>query len=674
MKLNEKQLDLKKGLTQEWLITNGIGGFSSQTVLGINTRKYHGLLVAPLVPPSRRYLILSKIDESIQFEDGKEEIIYSNICKNYISEGYKNQKSFEKIYTPKFTYEVNGVKIEKNIAMVYGKNIVTIYYKVTTNQNITIKLAPIMNFRDFHQMSSGAEFNVSQNIDNNKVRIIVNDENKTDPIYLFSKEGKYIKHENDVFRNIYYIEEEKRGFFPEENLFVPGRYEIEVKAGEEKDFTIVCGLEENIEEIDGKIVIKNEEERLKQIVKESKLVNSKDTKETQEMFRDLVISSDQFVTYRPKFSLYTIIAGFPWFLDWGRDTLISFEGLLLKTKRFEIAKEVLLMMTRDIKYGLVPNGYSGYDSRPLYNSVDASLLLFEQINKYLEYTNDKKFVKERMYPILKEVAEKFQEGIDIDDSNIFMDTDGLISAGTENTQLTWMDAKVSGFAVTPRNGKAVEVNSLWYNALKTLENLATEFKDKETQIKYNKLAKKVKLSFNRKFYNEKKKCLYDVLGSEEVRPNQLYALSCTYPVLTLTTKRPKEVIDKVTKELVTKYGVATLSSKDKKFIAIYEGDGFKRDMSYHQGITWPWIAGLYMDAFKCVIENEKSASQKKKLQAEYNKQLEKYQKNLKSAMYEGCLGSISELYDSKTPFNPCGTIAQAWSVSETIKIMLAKKY
>lgn len=674
MKLNEKQLDLKKGLTQEWLITNGIGGFSSQTVLGINTRKYHGLLVAPLVPPSRRYLILSKIDESIQFEDGKEEIIYSNICKNYISEGYKNQKSFEKIYTPKFTYEVNGVKIEKNIAMIYGKNVVTIYYKVTTNQNITIKLAPIMNFRDFHQMSSGAEFNVSQNIDNNKVRIIVNDENKTDPIYLFSKEGKYIKHENDVFRNIYYIEEEKRGFFPEENLFVPGRYEIEVKAGEEKDFTIVCGLEENIEEIDGKIVIKNEEERLKQIVKESKLVNSKDTKETQEMFRDLVISSDQFVTYRPKFSLYTIIAGFPWFLDWGRDTLISFEGLLLKTKRFEIAKEVLLMMTRDIKYGLVPNGYSGYDSRPLYNSVDASLLLFEQINKYLEYTNDKKFVKEKMYPILKEVAEKFQEGIDIDDSNIFMDTDGLISAGTENTQLTWMDAKVSGFAVTPRNGKAVEVNSLWYNALKTLENLATEFKDKETQIKYNKLAKKVKLSFNRKFYNEKKKCLYDVLGSEEVRPNQLYALSCTYPVLTLTTKRPKEVIDKVTKELVTKYGVATLSSKDKKFIAIYEGDGFKRDMSYHQGITWPWIAGLYMDAFKCVIENEKSASQKKKLQAEYNKQLEKYQKNLKSAMYEGCLGSISELYDSKTPFNPCGTIAQAWSVSETIKIMLAKKY
>ena len=674
MKLSEKQLELKKGLTQEWLITNGIGGFSSQTVLGINTRKYHGLLVAPLVPPSRRFLILSKMDESIRFEDGSEKIIYSNICKNYISEGYKNLKSFEKVYTPKFVYEVNGVTIEKDIALVYGRNVVSIYYKIKSDKNITIKIAPVMNFRDFHQMSSGAEFNVSQIVDENKIRIVVNEENKADPIYLYSKEGKYIKHENDTFRNIFYIEEEKRGFYPEENLFVPGRYEIDVKSGEEKEFTIICGLEENIEEIDGKEVVLKEEKRLKEIVKKSKLVNSKQTKSEQEKFRDLVISSDQFVTYRPKFALYTIIAGFPWFLDWGRDTLIAFEGLLLKTNRFEIAKEVLLMMTRDIKFGLVPNGYSGYDSRPLYNSVDASLLLFEQINKYIEYTGDKKFIKEKMYPILKEVAEKFQEGINIDDSNIFMDSDGLISAGTENTQLTWMDAKVSGFAVTPRSGKAVEVNALWYNALKTLENLAKLFKDKETEEKYEKLSKKVKLSFNRKFYNEKKKCLYDVLGSDEIRPNQLFAISCTYPVLTMTTKKPREMFETVTKELVTKFGLATLSSKDRKYIAIYEGDGFKRDMSYHQGITWPWLAGLYMDAFNNLIKNEKSNLQKKKLIAEYNKQLEKYQKNFKQALGECCLGSISELYDSKPPYNPCGTISQAWSVSEALKIMLLEKY
>ena len=674
MKLNERQLDLKRGLTQEWIITNGIGGFSSQTVLGINTRKYHGLLVAPLLPPARRFVILSKIDESITFEDGTEEIIYSNMCKNYISEGYKNLKSFEKVYTPKFTYKVNGVVIEKSIAMVHGKNIVTIFYKINTDKDITIKLAPVMNFRDFHQMSSGAEFNVSQRIDKEKkIRIVVNNENNANPIYLYSKEGRYIEHNHDIFRNIFYLEEEKRGFFPEENLFVPGRYEVDIKAGEEKTFTVVCGLEENIEEINGQDVIKEEEKRLKKIVKDSKLVKSTDSKADQEMFRDLVISSDQFVTYRPMFGLHTIIAGFPWFLDWGRDSLIAYEGLLLKTNRFDIAKDVLLMMTRDIKFGLVPNGYSGYDSRPLYNSVDASLLLFEQINKYLEYTGDKKFIKDNLYEILKDVAKKFQEGIDIDDSNIYMDKDYLISAGTENTQLTWMDAKVSGFAVTPRNGKAVEVNSLWYNALKTIENLAKIFKDKETEKEYSSLAKKVKLSFNRKFFDERNKCLFDVLGSNEIRPNQLFSISCTYPVLTMTTDKPKIMFETVTKQLVTKYGLATLSQRSKKYIAIYEGDGFRRDMSYHQGITWPWLAGLYMDAFKNLIKNEKAVTKKKKLIKEYNEQLEKYKKTFKTALSEGCIGSIAELYNSKPPYLPGGTFSQAWSVSEVLKIMLSEE-
>ena len=674
MKLNERQLDLKRGLTQEWIITNGIGGFSSQTVLGINTRKYHGLLVAPLLPPARRFVILSKIDESITFEDGTEEIIYSNMCKNYISEGYKNLKSFEKVYTPKFTYKVNGVVIEKSIAMIHGKNIVTIFYKINSDKDITIKLAPVMNFRDFHQMSSGAEFDVSQRIDKeNKIRIVVNNENSANPIYLYSKEGRYIEHNHDIFRNIFYLEEEKRGFFPEENLFVPGRYEVDIKADEEKTFTIVCGLEENIEEINGQDVIKEEEKRLKKIVKDSKLVKATDSKTDQEMYRDLVISSDQFVTYRPMLGLHTIIAGFPWFLDWGRDSLIAYEGLLLKTNRFDIAKDVLLMMTRDIKFGLVPNGYSGYDSRPLYNSVDASLLLFEQINKYLEYTGDKKFIKDNLYEILKGVAKKFQEGIDIDDSNIYMDKDYLISAGTENTQLTWMDAKVSGFAVTPRNGKAVEVNSLWYNALKTIENLAKIFKDKETEKEYSSLAKKVKLSFNRKFFDERNKCLFDVLGSNEIRPNQLFSISCTYPVLTMTTDKPKIMFETVTKQLVTKYGLATLSQRSKKYIAIYEGDSFRRDMSYHQGITWPWLAGLYMDAFKNLIKNEKAVTKKKKLIKEYNEQLEKYKKTFKTALGEGCVGSVAELYNSKPPYLPGGTFSQAWSVSEVLKIMLSEE-
>lgn len=674
MKLSKKDLELKSGLTKEWLITNGIGGFASQTVLGINTRKYHGLLVAPLVPPSRRYVVLSKLDESIKIAD-KEEILYSNVCKNYISEGYKKLEKFEKIYYPIFNYETeSGIVVKKQIAMVYGKNIVCVYYTVDNtknNQKALMKIAPIMNFRDFHCMSTEHEYKVDQKIKENKIRIVV-DDNKTTPVYLYSKEGKYIEHHNDIFKNMFYVEEEKRGFYPEEDLFVPGRYEIEIEANQIKSFTIVCALEENIEEIDGKAVLLNEEKRLSKIIDDSKLVDVTKSKSEQEKMRDLVIAADNFVTYRPKFALHTIIAGFPWFLDWGRDSLIAYEGLLLKTKRFDMAREVLLMMTKDIKFGLVPNGYSGYDSRPLYNSVDSSLLLFEQINKYLEYTQDYDFVKEKLYDILKNVIYHFENGIDLDENNIYMDKDGLISAGTENTQLTWMDAKVSNFAVTPRNGKAVEVNSLWYNALKTVENLANKFEDKEVEKEYKELAKKVRTNFNKKFYNEKNKCLYDVLGNNEIRPNQLFALSTTYPVMILTNGKAKEMLKTVTKELYTKYGLATLSSKDKKYIAIYEGDGFKRDMSYHQGITWPWLAGLYIASYKTVINNEKDKTEKKKLEKEYEKIINNYQKSFTHSMKEGCLGSISELYDSKMPYEPKGAFAQAWSVSEVIKIMLEK--
>ena len=672
MKLSKKQLSLEDGITKEWLITNGIGGFASQSVLGINTRKYHGLLVAPLMPPARRYVILSKIDESINV-DGKEEILYSNIGKNYISEGYKNLESFEKIYTPSFKYETpSKIKIEKQISMVYGKNIVCVYYKIENiDKDITMKLAPVMNYRDFHCMNTNHEYNVNQKIIDNKVRVTV-DGNKILPIYLYSKEGEYIEHQNDTFKNMFYIEEEKRGFYPEEDLFVPGRYEINIAANTTKEFTIVCGLEENIEEIDGKTVIENEKKRLDKIIDASNLVDKNQSKSNQEQMRDLVIASDNFVTYRPKFSLHTIIAGFPWFLDWGRDTLISFEGLLLKTRRFDIAKEVLVMMTKDIKYGLVPNGYSGYDSRPLYNSVDSSLLLIEAVSKYLEYTQDYTFVKNSLYKILKNIIESFQSGINVDDSNIFMDKDGLISAGTPETQLTWMDAKVGNFAVTPRNGKAVELNGLWYNALKVVADLAERYNDEKTHDEYEKLAKKVKASFNKKFYNEKNKCLDDVIGSEEIRPNQLFALSTTYPVMILSNEKAKETLKTVGKELYTKYGLATLSKKDPKYIAVYEGDGFRRDMSYHQGITWPWLAGLYVESYKTTIKNEKNKTEKKKLEEEYEKIISNYKKSFAQAMKEGAIGTISELYNSKPPYLPKGAFAQAWSVSEAIKIMLEK--
>ena len=319
MKISNKDLDLKEGIEREWIISNGIGGYASQTILGINTRKYHGLLVAPLDAPSRRHVILSKVDESITYKDsGVEKILYSNMCRNYISEGFKNLESFEKVYNPIFKYDIDGIKIKKQICMVHRKNIVCITYEIkNTDKDIKMKITPILNFRDFHCINSDHNYDLNQKIVGNKVKVII-DKNGMYPVYMFLKQGKYIKHENDTFKNIYYIEEEKRGFYPEENLAVPGRYEIDIKKNETKKLNFICSMEENIEEIDGFKVIKNEKDRLEKIVQDSKLLIEKDKlskeeKEKNEINRDLVINSDLFVTYRPKFSLYTIIAGFPWF-------------------------------------------------------------------------------------------------------------------------------------------------------------------------------------------------------------------------------------------------------------------------------------------------------------------------------------------------------------------------
>ena len=650
------------------IITNGLGGYCSSTIIGANTRKYHGLLVAPLTPPARRHLILSKLDESIQ-TDGKKYNLYTNMCKNYISDGYKYLQSFKKDYIPVFEYEVAGINIKKSICMEYRKNTVVLVYEIKNNDKDSIlTLAPIMNLRDFHTVTANYEFDLRQNINKNKVKIVINRQSET-PIYMNLTNGKYIKHENDKFNNMYYIEEEKRGMAAEENLIVPGRYEIELAPNEEKTITFVCSLEENIEEIDGKEIIKKEISRINKLIDKSNLLNS----ENEELVKTYIIASDNFVVYRPSFALYTIIAGYPWFLDWGRDSLISFEGLLLLSNRYEIAKEVLLTYIRDIKFGLVPNGYSGYDNRPLYNSADASLLLFEQVKKFLNYTKDYNFVEKNIYRSLIKVIESYINGINHDNNNIWLDKDGLLVAGTEHTQNTWMDAKVGEYCVTPRNGKAVEINAMWYNALKIAEELTELYGTKEQEKKYNELAEKCKKSFTEKFYNKRRKCLYDVIGDSKIRPNQLFAISLTYQVIEPNSEIATEMFETVTKKLLNDYGLKTLAKGEPFYKEVYEGDVLKRDMSYHQGITWPWLLGIYSDAYRNRIKAEKNA----KVKNELKKQYENFRENVKQTFIKemnenSTVGSISELYDSKKPYLAKGAFAQAWSVSEIFKIILQK--
>ena len=402
MKYSEIDEEVKKSLKRDWIITNGIGGFASSTIIGANTRKYHGLLVVPIIPPARRRLILSKLDESIEI-DGKKYDLFTNVGKNYISQGYKYQESFTKDLLPTFEYKVEDVEITKTVCMEHFKNTVGIYYKVKNGEHKSkIILAPIMNFRNAHGINKNHQFNIQQKINGRKLEVEIDEGN---PIYITVSDGNYIEHHNDTFYNMFYIEEEKRGFEAEENHVIPGRYEIEIEPNEEKEISFICSVEENIDELDARALIIRETIRLCKTFNDSGLIDTtreyktKKEKERVELIKYFLVACDNFIIKRPLFNTYSAIAGYPWFLDWGRDALISFEGLLLMQKKYKYAKDILLTLTRDIKFGLVPNGYSGYDNRPLYNSVDSSLLLFEQVEKYIQYTGDFNFVKKNIYKI-----------------------------------------------------------------------------------------------------------------------------------------------------------------------------------------------------------------------------------------------------------------------------------
>lgn len=661
---------VKKSLRRDWIITNGIGGYCAQSELGCNTRKYHGLLVAALEPPAKRTVILSKLDESIEINDKKYDL-FSNISNGYISEGYKYYTDFKKEYVPIYSYKVEKVDVKKFICMQYGKNTVAVLYRIQNHgDEAKLTLAPVLNFRDFHSINNNHHYDAKQSRTGNKVEVIL-DNNEKYPIFMYCSEGKYLKHINDEFYNMYYPREAERGFCAEENLYVPGVYSINIAPNEEKVITFVCSLDEDIENIDGIDLVNKEVMRLSGLIYDSELLQNRNINDScVDMIKSLVVASDNFVVERKETGLHTIIAGYPWFLDWGRDTLISFEGLLLRTKRFNLAKEVLLTSIKDLKFGLVPNGYNEYNDKPLYNSADSSLLLIEQVYKYAKYTLDGEFVEKKMYPALKEIMNSYEKGIDLDGDNIYLDNDGLLSAGSENTQITWMDVKFDGKAVTPRNGKTVELNALWYNALKIMARLSEKMGDKINCKRYIMMSEITKRSFIDKFYNEEKHCLYDVLGDDKIRPNQLFALSLSHPIID-DKKMAKKILDTVKNKLLNDYGLKTLAQGEEEYTEVYEGSPERRDKSYHQGITWVWLLGAYYDALR---NYEKIAKSERK---EVKEEIDEFSHNVASTFEKemktnASIGTISEIYDSRFPFEARGAFAQAWSVAEVLRIVINK--
>ena len=669
---------------REWVITNGIGGFASSTDMGLNTRRYHGLLIAACNPPGLRKLILSKVDESIIINDKKYNL-YTNTSGGVTTEGYKYMQKFEKTIIPIYTYKVKNVIIEKSICMLYGKNTVVIVYRVINQKAKTkLLLTPIVNFRDFHAETHDLKFRYTQKINRDKVQLDFG-ENKG-KINLYVEGAKYNEYVDNIFYSMFYQREALRGFDAEENHAVPGTFEVEIKPNEDKEIVFFCSLDgeygnslEELQRLNGTKIIENEKKRINEQVKKSGLIDFKKLPKEEEekqsyidLVNEYIVASDNFIVYRPSMKLHTIIAGYPWFLDWGRDTLIAFEGLLLISKKYDIAREVLLTLIRRTKQGIVPNGFDEYDGHALYNSADASLLLFEAVQKYLEYTGDYDFVKEHLYGKMIKIIDYYINGTNLDGNNIRFDEKiYLISSGTMDTQNTWMDAKVSGKPVTPRNGKAVEINAMWYNALRIMQNLSKHYMKMIRYYEYGMLAKNCQKSFVRRFYNPYKKCLYDVLGDDKIRPNQIFALSLTYPVLDCDKDMAKEVFVTVTQKLLNKYGLQTLAAGEPGFTAVYEGSPEQRDSEYHQGITWPWLLGKYYNALKNLIKADNNEESKQKL----INTLTQFRINTANTFtYEltkgNTVGSICEIYDSTNPSTGKGAFAQAWSVAEVFRILL----
>lgn len=611
-------------IKNEWIVTNGIGGFASSTISGCNTRKYHGLIVASIGKSGERYLCLSKVNESL-FIRGNEYSFSTNECSNFIEKGYSYQTEFSKVFSPKFSYLIKNVQIEKTLAMKYGENKIGISYKIKTDKDdVLLRLQPLVNFRNFHQTNNCKE--LSQEINQNAVNVrLKNNIN----LHMIVSEGEYAEYAKTFYENMFYRVEDERGLDSSENHYMPGYYEIVVPKNSERTIEFVASVDDSslfLEKANAIDIIRGENVRFEKICK---IANAKSDLE-----RELVIAADNFII--EKNNTKTIIAGYPWFGDWGRDTFISLEGITLETNRFKDAKEIINSFKGYIKDGLVPNLISE-DGAESYNSVDASLWYIDASYKYYKYTLDSNFVKE-IYPLLLRIIEAYKNGTAFD---IKMDEDGLISAGNEKTQLTWMDAKVGDIVPTPRYGKAVEINALWYNALKIMEvfsNIVGEKFDSD-------ISKKVEESF-KKFYAPIG--LFDTIEptSAKIRPNQVIAIGLEFSPI--EKEKAKEILRLTEEKLYTNRGLKTLSGDDDDYRPYYFGGVYERDLSYHQGTVWPFLLMFYNQALK---KYEKRANDNIEVQ---------------KMLHEGCIGNVAEIYDAEEPRKPKGAFAQAWSVAMLI--------
>ncbi|MDU7067098.1 MAG: amylo-alpha-1,6-glucosidase [Clostridium perfringens] len=627
-----------RGIEKEWMLTNGISGFCGGTAIGANCRKYQGLLVACTNSPEERYMILSNLNKEINI-DGKLHQLSSCKYTDKIVDGFKNLQGFYYDGLPHFRFFVDGVVINKKIAMEYGKDTVVIEYDILNgSKESKINIEPLFTFRNPGVCSGEENLKFSKTVDKNKIQLIPQ-LNKDINIRFFTYGGKIVDKTDKIVDKIYYDVDKSTGDKFVDKCYIPGTVEINLNPKERKKVYLLCTIE-------------NEEKRI------NNLKNTFD--DLRILAKYLPIAGDQFIVNRESIKGKTILAGYPWFLDWGRDAMIAINGLTLSTGRLEDAKDIIRSFSLYEKDGLIPNMFPGKGQEPLYNTVDASLWFINAVYNYLLYANSYEaleFVEKEVYKTIKNIIKAYKEGTKF---SIKMDEeDSLINAGSGLDQVTWMDVRVNGIVVTPRHGKPVEINALWYNALKIAALLKDKF-EKEEKNEYEELAKKVKDSFTKAFWNEDGKYLYDVVNDHEkddsLRPNQIWAVSL--PFTMLDREKEKYIVQKVFEELYTPYGLRSLSRDHKDYHGIYIGKLFDRDMAYHQGTTWAFPLGGFFTAYCKVNDYSKEAVDL----------VDSLMRDMEDHIKDQCLGSIAEIFDGDNPYKARGCYAQAWSVGEMLRV------
>ena len=657
----DRQLELL--LTREWLVANGLGGYASGTVGGVASRRYHALLIAALPAPLGRRVMLNHLTELVRLPDGQTMLIGGEERTGSLNlHGEDRLAEFRlELGLPVWRYEFQDYVIEKRILLPYRQNTVHVSYRLVKGDGpIRLKLRPSMHFRA-HESAVDDHASEPRPVTCHDRRIEIQSPSSLPPLRMFVHgERVAFTLDSEILPSLLYRVEQSRGYQAVGDLWSPGYFRTDLSA--DKPATLVASTES----WDTILALKPAEALKLEHARRNHLLSIAHPTVRSGPASQLVLAADQFlilpaarVEDAARFraagdEARTVIAGYHWFTDWGRDTMISLEGLTLTTGRHHEGGYLLRTFGQYVRDGLIPNLFPEGEKEGLYHTADATMWFFHALNRYVTCTGDRTTLR-TLLPKLHEVVEHHVRGTHF---GIRVDpADGLLAQGEEGYQLTWMDAKVGDWVVTPRRGKAVEINALWYNALRLLENWVREEESVDAARPLGEMAERVKASFNRRFWYDAGGYCYDVIDGEQgddsaLRPNQLFAFSLDHPVL--DPSRWRTVLDVVTDRLLTPVGLRSLAPGHPDYKEKYFGDLRARDAAYHQGTVWGWLIGPYIDAWLAV-------------HPEQRKEARKFLEGFVDHMGEACIGSISEVFDAEPPYVPRGCIAQAWSVAEFLR-------